>query len=445
MDDDENSDADSQASGSSGIDHVEYAPQELPEGLEVQVFEDEEDRELLTTAQDVTNGRDPQNIPWDRLQVSRSKYRETRMQSYPNYVNLRDVFEQNHDRLRTESLIVRKDGCRFYNFHQNLQNVRSDIAHFQLRHLLWATSKHDVYTTSEACIMHWSTITQKATKVLDCNSLPGESGPVGANGRAQISTFCARHDLLAAGGFAGELDVVHSHRPGLLCSKRVTTSEMGITNGIDIFQSPSGSLDLLTSNNDNVVRCFGAETFQEKCSFGFEWPVNLAIANPCEGGSSLMIVVGDDTDAFVMDLRTRNHVHRLKGHLDYSFAASWHPFDGHTVATGNQDMCTRVWDLRKPSESSVTLYGRLGAVRSLRYSPDGRLLAASEPADFVQLYDVTSGYRRCQEIDLFGEVGGISFSPDGSSFFVSIADVAYSSLQEYVIAQDWRKDEGLVY
>ena len=71
-------------------------------------------------------------------------------------------------------------------------------------------------------------------------------------------------------------------------------------------------------------------------SFGFEWPVNLAIANPCEGGSSLMIVVGDDTDAFVMDLRTRNHVHRLKGHLDYSFAASWHPFDGHTVATGNQ-------------------------------------------------------------------------------------------------------------
>ena len=71
-------------------------------------------------------------------------------------------------------------------------------------------------------------------------------------------------------------------------------------------------------------------------SFGFEWPVNLAIANPCEGGSSLMVVVGDDTDAFIMDLRTRNHVHRLKGHLDYSFAASWHPSDGHTVATGNQ-------------------------------------------------------------------------------------------------------------
>ena len=52
---------------------------------------------------------------------------------------------------------------------------------------------------------------------------------------------------------------------------------------------------------------------------------------------------------------------------------------------------------------------------------------------------------RCQEIDLFGEVGGISFSPDGSSFFVSIADVVYSSLQEYVVAQDWKQDDDLVY
>jgi hypothetical protein len=33
---------------------------------------------------------------------------ETRMAQYPNYVNLRDVFEQNHDKLRKESLQVSK-------------------------------------------------------------------------------------------------------------------------------------------------------------------------------------------------------------------------------------------------------------------------------------------------------------------------------------------------
>lgn len=33
---------------------------------------------------------------------------ETRMAQYPNYVNLRDVFEQNHDKLRKDSLQVSK-------------------------------------------------------------------------------------------------------------------------------------------------------------------------------------------------------------------------------------------------------------------------------------------------------------------------------------------------
>ena len=70
----------------------------------------------------------------------------------------------------------------------------------------------------------------------------------------------------------------------------------------------------------------------------FDWPVNLAVASPIEGSApaALVAVVGDDPEAFIVDLRTRGHVHRLKGHLDYSFAAAWHPGNSHIVATGNQ-------------------------------------------------------------------------------------------------------------
>lgn len=63
--------------------------------------------------------------------------------------------------------------------------------------------------------------------------------------------------------------------------------------------------------------------------------MNLAVACPCEGSSSV-VVVGDDPDAFVLDLRTQTAVQRLHGHLDYSFAAAWQPEQPHTVATGNQ-------------------------------------------------------------------------------------------------------------
>lgn len=50
------------------------------------------------------------------------------------------------------------------------------------------------------------------------------------------------------------------------------------------------------------------------------------------------------------------------------------------------------------------LKGRIGAIRSLRFSGDGRHLAMVEPADFVHVFETGRDYGRCQEIDLFGEV-----------------------------------------
>lgn len=48
--------------------------------------------------------------------------------------------------------------------------------------------------------------------------------------------------------------------------------------------------------------------------------------------------------------------------------------------------------------SLAVLKGRMGAVRSLRFSPDGRFLAVAEPADFVTLYDATDDFDSAQEV-----------------------------------------------
>lgn len=120
----------------------------------------------------------------------------------------------------------------------------------------------------------------------------------------------------------------------------------------------------------------------------------------------------------------------LKGHLDFSFASAWHP-DGVIFATGNQDTTCRLWDLRNPSSAVGVLKGRIGAVRSLRFTTDGRFMAMAEPADFVHVYDTKHGYNQCQEIDLFGEVAGISFSADTEALFVGVADRNYGSLLEF--------------
>ena len=118
------------------------------------------------------------------------------------------------------------------------------------------------------------------------------------------------------------------------------------------------------------------------------------------------------------------------GHKDYSFATAWHP-EGHIFATGNQDKTCRVWDVRDLSKSLAVLKGNMGAVRSLRFSSDGQFLVVAEPADFVHVYDTKANYSKQQEIDFFGEISGVSLSPDDESLFIGVWDRTDASLLQY--------------
>jgi WD40 repeat protein len=248
-------------------------------------------------------------------------------------------------------------------------------------------------------------------------------------GRVQISTVCVHENLAAAGGFGGELVVRNLHQEGVACSTHITLAENGITNAIEIFQTPAHAPRVMVSNNDQAVRILDGQTFQCVSRFMYEWAVNFSTVCPRDAG--LMAVVGDDPDALLVDTRQGGRpVHKLQGHLDYSFAAAWHP-DGWLLATGNQDVTTRIWDVRMPGSSMCMLQGRMGAIRSLRFSSDGKFLAVAEPADFVHIHDVASGFAESQEIDLFGEIAGVSFSPDARKLSIGVADMTYSSLVQF--------------
>lgn len=120
----------------------------------------------------------------------------------------------------------------------------------------------------------------------------------------------------------------------------------------------------------------------------------------------------------------------LVGHQDYSFASAWHP-NGQIFATGNQDKTCRVWDLRNTSTPLAILKGNLGAIRSIRFSSDGQYMVMAEPADFVHLYSTRADFKERQEIDFFGEISGVSLSPDDKSMYIGIWDRTYASLLQY--------------
>ncbi|CAI5950691.1 unnamed protein product [Closterium sp. NIES-64] len=496
----------------------------------------DDDNDLLEGPEDVSarqvrRGRDIQGIPWERLHLSREKYRAMRLQQYKNYKNLDvslDVVDKEVQQVTT--------GSNFYEFTHNTRAVKSTIVHFQLRNLVWATSAHDVYSLHHHVINHFSPLTRKSTPVLDLGNplvarrhapphahapTAGARGAGGAGGavgrgdqrsgvqlepsaraiytgampsaagsaaagrsnssssgteegravlgreagglalsqqqqqqqqegvweavdRVQVSTMCVRHGLLVAGGFHGEMvctrlgtgseaDAGSGSEAGVAFTGRVSRDQSAITNAVEIFRSNSGALSVLTSNNDCVVRDFDIATFSILSRQAFPWPVNHTAVAP---DSTLVSVVGDDPEALLLDLTSGKVVARMQGHVDYSFATAWHP-GGNLFATGNQDTTCRVWDRRRLDNSLFTLKGRLGAIRSLRFTSDGRFMAMAEPADFVHVFDTSSGFTRAQEIDIFGEIAGISFSPDTEALFIGVADRTYSSLLEYTRAHSY--------
>ncbi|XVE60467.1 hypothetical protein DITRI_Ditri05aG0131000 [Diplodiscus trichospermus] len=380
-----------------------------------------------TSAVEARNGKDMQGIPWERLNFTRDKYRETRLRQYKNYQNLAGSREE----IEKECLQVEK-GKAFYDFRFNTRLVKSTIVHFQLRNLLWATSKHDVYLMQNYSVMHWSSMLHKGKEVLNvakpiipCLKRPGLLSQ--QLSRVQISTMAVKENLLVAGGFQGELICKYLNQTVVAFCTKLTPDDNAITNAVDVYCSPSGAKRVMAANNDAQIRIFDAETFASLNRFSFNWSVNNTSVSP---DGKLLAVLGDSVECLLSDAQSGKVIGSLKGHLDYSFASAWHP-DGHILATGNQDTTCRLWDIRNLSKSLAILKGRMGAIRALKFTSDGRFLAMSEPADFIHVFDTESGYVNCQEIDLFGEIAGISFSPDTESLFVGVADRTYGSLLEF--------------
>ncbi|KAL8204660.1 hypothetical protein R6Q57_010283 [Mikania cordata] len=391
-----------------------------------------DDYDMLTKVTDTSSGqarsgKDIQGIPWERLNITRECYRRTRLEQYRNYENIPLSGDAVDKKCKQKS-----KGGYYYEFFHNTRSVKPTILHFQLRNLVWAASKHDVYLMSNFSIMHWSSLSQNLTEILNFS---GHVAPTEKHAgsllegftQTQISTLAVNNGFLVAGGFQGELACKRLDKQGVSFCTRTTYEDNAITNAIEIYDTLSGGMHFMASNNDCGVREYDMDGFQLVNHFCFPWPVNHTSLSP---DRKLITVVGDNLHGLLVDSTSGKTVATVEGHLDYSFASAWHP-NGKIFATGNQDKTCRVWDLRNLSDPISILKGNMGAVRSVRFSSDGQFLVVAEPADFVHVYNTNLNYEKRQEIDFFGEISGVSLSPDDETLYIGVWDRTYASLLQF--------------
>ncbi|GJM21134.1 MAG: hypothetical protein DHS20C15_10490 [Planctomycetota bacterium] len=140
------------------------------------------------------------------------------------------------------------------------------------------------------------------------------------------------------------------------------------------------------------------------------------------------VVLGDSSGSVrFLDAETLDEVERLSGHELNVRSVSISP-DGDRIVSGDVSGGLRVWDGR-PGAASLMVKSRAAVddvgvtpwLRTIAFSPDGRLVAWTPSARAVQVTDAFTGvtlYRLLEVESAIGGLGGVKFSRDGERLHV---------------------------
>ncbi|KAJ2787798.1 hypothetical protein GGI15_000430 [Coemansia interrupta] len=364
------------------------------------------------TAADLRRGYDMQGYQWKGIEDHKRHYMGYRRSVYPQFQSIvHSTYEVQKQALEPELV------SDMYSFRYSAlgDGYKSQINHFQLRDLVWATSSYDVFYWHSEGVHKWN----PWMRTREC-IVPRRRFPQGY----RLSALCVGNGMVFTGDYRGRYCVAplwsesETWRPVAMGKL-----DVDIINHIALGNSSGGAHSILVAHNNGNLHTVDVATMCLRQSRSFDWAVN-SCAQTDDG--RLQCAVGDNTSAVLLDARApaeSSPAAYLDGHYDYSFACAFSP-DARLVATGSQDMAARVFDVRWPARPLAMFCGHIGAMRSVSFSPCGGFLAAAEPADYVHIYD-TRGFARVQDIELMGEIAGATFSPDAGCLFVGVADALH--------------------
>ena len=128
-----------------------------------------------------------------------------------------------------------------------------------------------------------------------------------------------------------------------------------------------------------------------------------------------------DETVMLWNVQTKQHTKTLSGHTKFVWSVDWSPTDS-VIASGSADQTIRLWE-PTTGQCLKTLKGHNYQVTSVAFSPRGDLLASGSDDETIKLWDVKTGEclqtidRNTDQIKSVdgnkGQIRSVTFSPDG--------------------------------
>ncbi|KAL1637098.1 hypothetical protein SLS56_000754 [Neofusicoccum ribis] len=393
------------------------------------------DRPRSISREDLQGNRyDIQGINWDKLETAREAARDARTRLYQLSIGRVGVLPPRVARKLPSSE-------SFFRFRRMNTNHQALIAHFQLRNLIAATSRNDIFYAGRSRVMRTDSLGNSTSCVMDLTRSHFDSLH---SATFDITSMTALENILIAGGFHGEYALVdlHSEYGSKPTQGFITHEPNGITNHVHTFANRgTGGNMAAFSSNDKRLRVLDCSTNSFVYDFGYEEAINCSATSP---NGRMRMVVGDFHETLITDAETGRPFERLPAHDEHTFACAWAD-DGIHLATGAQDSKVVVYDARWWRQPLSIIASTMACPRSLHFSPVGggrRVLLSAEADDVVSVIDGQT-FDRAQTLDFFGSVSGVSFVPDGSSFFVANSDGKFGGIMEFERAS-WGERAGVL-
>lgn len=377
--------------------------------------------------------RDIQGLNWTYLGTRRDLARTARTMLYPSY----DYFRTS----RSSKSMISTERRNLFDFKQTHSSHRARFTHFQLRHVLAATSRNDVFYAAYNKVIRTSLACPAiADPIIDLSSLSGSLSRATAD--CHITTIAvsppsdfagyASHSMLIAGGFEGEYAMLNLNSDSGAAPTEgfVTHAIDGITTHIHTLPNRrTGALSAAFCSNDRKLRLLDMTTNTWTNSFEYEDQLNCAATSP---DGRLRVVVGDTNHSLITDAEKGDVLFSMHEHADHAFACTWAD-DGWHVATGAQDGKVVVYDARYWKEPVARLDREMGCVRSLHFTQTGHgslALVVAESDDIVSVYD-SQAWRSKQTIDFFGSVAGVTTLDGGRELVIANGDKLVGGLMVF--------------